>query len=193
MQEIAEALRGSHVPMWVKNPVNPDLGLWVGALERLNGVGIRKLGMIHRGYTPLDTTLLRNLPEWQLAMKMRDMVPDAPMVSDPSHIAGRRDLLRPIAQKALSLGMEGLMIESHHNPDEAWSDAKQQVTPEALVALLDQLHAVVIDKQASGLMQHLEELIQSLESRLQQMKVVAGFDEEESILRLLAQEGLSLN
>lgn len=193
VQAIADALRGVDVPVWVKNPVNPDLGLWLGALERLNGVGVKKLGLVHRGFTPLGKTVLRNMPEWPLAMKMRQELPEIPMVCDPSHIAGRRDLLTSIAQKSLDLGMNGLMVESHHNPELAWSDAKQQITPKELSSLIDQLQTRQLVKKGGAFMDQLEELIVSLESRLQQMKVLAGFQEEESILQLLAKEGVSLN
>ncbi|HAA10527.1 MAG TPA: 3-deoxy-7-phosphoheptulonate synthase [Cytophagales bacterium] len=191
VQAIADALRGTEIPVWVKNPVNPDLGLWLGAVERLAGVGLKKIGLIHRGFTPLGDTPLRNLPEWSLALKMRENMPEAPMVSDPSHIAGRRDLLASITRKAHELCMDGWMIESHVAPHEAWSDAKQQIVPSALPTLLaEALH----EKQAhaTGLLPQLEALMQTLENRLQQIRVLAGAQQEEQVLRVLAEEGLSV-
>jgi chorismate mutase len=132
VQEVADALKGVDIPVMVKNPVNPDLELWIGALERLNKAGITKLAAIHRGFSSFEKGPFRNAPMWDLAIELKTRVPDLPLICDPSHISGNRELIGLIAQKALDLDMNGLMIESHLNPDAAWSDAKQQVTPAAL-------------------------------------------------------------
>ncbi len=139
VQEIADSLKGVDVPVMVKNPVNPDLELWIGALERLNKAGITKLAAIHRGFSSFDKGPFRNAPMWDLGIQLKTQVPDLDIICDPSHIAGNRDLIALISQKALDLDMVGLMIESHINPDAAWSDAKQQVTPAALGKLIDNL------------------------------------------------------
>jgi chorismate mutase len=129
VQEIADALKGVDVPVMVKNPVNPDLELWIGALERLNRAGITKLAAIHRGFSSFEKGPFRNAPVWDLAIELKTRIPQLEMICDPSHISGTRDLIAMVSQKALDLDMSGLMIESHLNPDAAWSDAKQQVTP----------------------------------------------------------------
>lgn len=139
VQEIADALKGVDVPVMVKNPVNPDLELWLGALERIERAGVTQVAAIHRGFSSFEKGPFRNAPMWDLAIELKTRVPDLEMFCDPSHISGNRDLLGMIAQKALDLDMAGLMIESHLNPDAAWSDAKQQVTPANLVVLLDNL------------------------------------------------------
>ncbi len=139
VQEIADSLKGVDVPVMVKNPVNPDLELWIGALERLNKAGITKLAAIHRGFSSFDKGPFRNAPMWDLGIQLKTQVPDLDIICDPSHIAGNRDLIALISQKALDLDMVGLMIESHINPDAAWSDAKQQITPAALGKLIDNL------------------------------------------------------
>ena len=139
VQEVADALKGVDIPVMVKNPVNPDLELWIGALERLNRAGIKKLVAIHRGFSSFEKGPFRNLPMWDIAIELKTRYPELDMICDPSHIAGNRDLIALIAQKALDLDMAGLMIESHINPDEAWSDAKQQVTPSVLGRIIDGL------------------------------------------------------
>lgn len=139
VQEIAEALRDIDIPVLVKNPVNPDLDLWVGALERLNQCGVRKLGVIHRGFSSFEKIRYRNNPEWQLAIELRSLYPDMPFFCDPSHMAGCRDYIREISQRALDLGLDGLMIESHCDPTCALSDAAQQLTPPELRELLKSL------------------------------------------------------
>src|SRR5690606_21822180 len=123
----------------VKNPVNPDLSLWLGALERVNRAGIKKLGAIHRGFSSYEKTAFRNEPMWDLAIQLKTMVPELPVINDPSHICGNRELIPYIAQKALDMDMQGLIIESHIDPSVAWTDAKQQVTPQALAALITNL------------------------------------------------------
>ena len=137
VQEIADALKGVDIPVLVKNPVNPDLQLWVGALERINKAGITKLGAIHRGFSSFEKSAFRNEPMWELAIQLKTLCPELPIINDPSHICGNRELIPYIAQKALDLDMQGLMIESHLDPSVAWTDAKQQVTPAALEEMVN--------------------------------------------------------
>ena len=132
MQALADSLQGVDVPVLVKNPVNPDLELWIGALQRINQAGIKKLGAIHRGFSSFDKKIYRNLPMWQIPIELHRRIPQLPIICDPSHIGGRRDLIAPLCQQAMDLGFDGLIVESHCSPDDAWSDAKQQVTPEVL-------------------------------------------------------------
>lgn len=139
VQEIADALKGIDIPVFVKNPVNPDLSLWCGALERINHAGITKLAAIHRGFSSFEKTAFRNEPMWELAIQLKTLAPELPIINDPSHICGNRELIPYIAQKALDLDMQGLMIESHIDPSVAWTDAKQQLTPAALTELIGRL------------------------------------------------------
>lgn len=139
MQEIADALEGTDIPVLVKNPVNPDIDLWVGALERLNRAGIRKLGVIHRGFSTSEPIPYRNDPGWRLAIEMRTRYPQMAFFADPSHMAGDRKYLQELSQRAMDLGLDGLMVESHCNPACALSDAKQQLTPDGLQTLLESL------------------------------------------------------
>ncbi len=139
VQEIADALKGVDIPVMVKNPVNPDLSLWCGALERINNAGITKLAAIHRGFSSYEKTAFRNEPMWELAIQLKTLAPELPIINDPSHICGNRELIQYVAQKALDLDMQGLMIESHLDPSIAWTDAKQQLTPVALSELMDLL------------------------------------------------------
>jgi chorismate mutase len=139
VQEIAGVLQGVDIPVMVKNPVTPDLQLWIGALERIQNVGIRNLAAIHRGFSSFEKTKFRNAPEWAIPIELKRLMPEIPMICDPSHIAGNRKLLLPVAQKALDLDYHGLMIETHPRPDEAWSDARQQISPAELAGLLDSL------------------------------------------------------
>ena len=132
VQEIAEALKGTDKIVLVKNPVNPDLALWLGAVERLHASNIDKLGVIHRGFSTYEKTRYRNNPEWQIPIDLQNQFPDLPLILDPSHIAGRRAIIFDLCQTALDLNFDGLMIETHHDPDNAWSDAKQQITPKTL-------------------------------------------------------------
>lgn len=139
MQELADALRGTDIPVLVKNPVNPDLELWIGALERIYNAGIKKLGVIHRGFSSYEKKLYRNLPLWHIPIELKRRYPNITIFCDPSHIGGKRELVAPIAQQALDLKFEGLIIESHCNPDNALSDAAQQLTPEVLDFTLNML------------------------------------------------------
>jgi chorismate mutase len=139
VQEVADALRGVDVPVLIKNPINPDLELWTGAVERVAKAGIKQIGLIHRGFSSYGNTEYRNAPMWHLAIEMKRRNPDMIMINDPSHICGRRDILMEVAQKAIDLDMDGLIIESHIDPDKAWSDAKQQITPERLGEMLNEI------------------------------------------------------
>jgi chorismate mutase len=139
VQEIADALKGHDVPVMVKNPVNPDISLWIGAIERINNAGITKLAAIHRGFSSYEKSAFRNEPMWDIAIHLKTLAPHLPIICDPSHISGNRDLIGYVSQKALDLDMQGLMIESHIDPSVAWTDAKQQVTPAALADLIDHL------------------------------------------------------
>lgn len=136
VQEIADALQGTDKVVLVKNPVNPDLALWLGAIERLATADIKNLGVIHRGFSTYDKTKYRNNPEWQLAIELQTKFPDLPLINDPSHITGKRDMIFDVSQTALDLNFDGLMIETHSNPDAAWSDAAQQVTPKTLIQMM---------------------------------------------------------
>lgn len=139
VQDIADALKGTDKVVLIKNPVNPDLSLWLGAVERLHSADIKKLGVIHRGFSTYEKTKYRNIPEWQLAVELQSRFPDLPLINDPSHITGNRDMIFDVSQTALDLNFDGLMIETHHTPEKAWSDAAQQVTPAKLVQIMDDL------------------------------------------------------
>ncbi len=139
VQELADSLRGTDVPVLVKNPTSNDMGLWIGALERLSQAGVRSLGVIHRGVSTANSAPYRNAPTWSMVIELRRQIPELPIVNDPSHICGRRDLLLDVAQRAMDLGLDGLMIEAHSSPDQAWSDAAQQVTPERLGEIIAEL------------------------------------------------------
>ena len=139
VQEIADELKGTDKVVLVKNPVNPDLALWIGAIERLLRADIQNLGVIHRGFSTYEKTKYRNIPEWQLVIELQNKFPDLPLICDPSHITGKRELIFDVSQTALDLNFNGLMIETHCTPDEAWSDAAQQVTPQRLVQIMNDL------------------------------------------------------
>ena len=139
MQEIADALQGTDKIVLVKNPVNPDLALWLGGIERLYTAGVKNLGAIHRGFSTYEKTKYRNIPEWQLAIEFQNKFPDLPLINDPSHITGNRNMIFDVSQTALDLNFDGLMIETHFDPDNAWSDAAQQVTPQKLIQIMKDL------------------------------------------------------
>ena len=149
VQEIADSLQDTDKIVLVKNPVNPDLSLWLGGIERLYTANIKKLGVIHRGFSTYEKSKYRNNPEWQIAIELQSKFPDLPLICDPSHIAGRRDLIFNLSQRALDLNYDGLMIETHCDPDNAWSDAAQQVTPSALIDIMKDLkiREMTIDKE----------------------------------------------
>jgi len=136
VQEIADAIKGTDKIVLVKNPVNPDLALWLGAVERLYNADIKNLGVIHRGFSTYEKTKYRNIPEWQMAIELQQKFPDLPIINDPSHITGKRAMVQEVCQTALDLNFDGLMIETHHDPDNAWSDAPQQVTPDSLKQMM---------------------------------------------------------
>ena len=139
VQEIADALNGTDKIVLVKNPVNPDLALWLGGIERLYTANIKKLGVIHRGFSTYEKTKYRNIPEWQIAIELQNRFPDLPLICDPSHITGNREMIFDVSQTALDLNFDGLMIETHFDPDNAWSDAAQQVTPKTLIKIMEDL------------------------------------------------------
>lgn len=139
VQEIAEALKGVDIPVLVKNPVSPDLELWIGALERLSAVGLTKIGAIHRGFSSFDKSVYRNTPQWYIPIELKRRLPELQILCDPSHIGGKRSLIEPLCQQAMDLGMEGLVIETHCDPCNAWSDADQQITPDELKKIMDSL------------------------------------------------------
>lgn len=139
MEELAQALKGVDIPVMVKNPINPDLKLWIGGIERLKMAGVKDVAAIHRGFSYLGEKYYRNRPQWQIPIALKSEMPDIPLICDPSHICGRRDILQDVSQMSMDLDFDGLMIESHITPDEAWTDAKQQITPEVYLDLISQL------------------------------------------------------
>ncbi len=179
IQEIADALRGVDIPVLIKNPINPDLELWSGGIERLQKVGLQQIGMIHRGFSSYGNTEYRNAPMWHLPIEMKRRFPGMPLICDPSHICGSRLLLQEVAQKSIDLDFDGIMMESHIDPDNAWSDAKQQVTPERLAEILDSLvwrHENTDEKEFITALATLREQINQLDDELitllgQRMKV----------------------
>ena len=139
VQALADALKGVDIPVFVKNPVNPDIELWIGALERINQAGVKRMGAIHRGFSSYEQKIYRNSPMWQIPIELHRRIPNLPIICDPSHIGGRRELIAPLCQQAMDLGFDGLIVESHCDPDKAWSDAKQQVTPDVIDFILSLL------------------------------------------------------
>ena len=169
VQEIADSLKGVDIPVLVKNPVNTDLGLWLGAFERLYKAGIKKLAAIHRGFSSYEETEYRNRPHWEIPIELKRLLPDLELICDPSHIGGQRNLIEPISQMALDFGMKGLMIETHINPDKALSDSKQQITPKELREMLHRLKArdaVATDSQLKAKISHLRAEISRIDSRI---------------------------
>src|SRR5690349_12608275 len=192
VQEVADALRGVDVPVLVKNPINPDLELWLGAVERVAKAGIKELGLIHRGFSSYGNTEYRNAPMWHLAIEMKRRNPELLMINDPSHICGRRDILLDVAQKAIDLDMDGLIIESHIDPDKAWSDAKQQITPEKLGEMIgaitwrredvnsDEYHAAL--EKLRQQINHLDdELMQILSQRMKVAEKIGEYKKNNNI------------
>ena len=158
VQEIADALNGVEIPVLVKNPINPDVELWIGAFERLNQAGIKKLAAVHRGFSTYGKTFYRNDPHWQIPIELKRRIPNLPMITDPSHICGNRDMLFEVSQEAMDLNFDGLIIESHICPDKALSDASQQITPEAVRKLLDNLVLRKADIENTVIAHTLEDL-----------------------------------
>lgn len=172
VQDVADALRGANVPVLIKNPINPDLELWIGAVERVAKSGIQNIGLIHRGFSSYGNTEYRNAPMWHLAIEMKRRNPDMMTINDPSHISGNRTLLQSVAQKAIDLDFDGIMIESHIDPDKAWSDAKQQVTPERLVEILEGIkwrHETTDQKEFVVALEKLREQINHVDDELMQL------------------------
>lgn len=169
IQEIADALKGVDIPVFVKNPIHPEIGLWVGALERLERAGISNLAAIHRGFFAYKSGPFRNEPKWEISFELKRLIPELPIICDPSHIAGKRDLIQDVCQSALDLSLDGFMIETHCNPDKALSDAKQQVTPNHLKSIIDNLqyrNAFVEDQQFIAKLEELRGQIDNLDEHL---------------------------
>lgn len=192
VQEVADALRGVDKPVLIKNPINPDLELWIGAVERVAKAGIKEIGLIHRGFSSYGNSEFRNAPMWHLAIEMKRRNPELLMINDPSHICGRRDILQAVAQKAIDLDFDGLIIESHIDPDNAWSDAKQQITPERLAEMLGSItwrrediasaeyHAALEKLRAQ--IDHLDdELMQILSQRMKVAEKIGTYKKENNI------------
>ena len=174
VQEVADALRGVDIPVLIKNPINPDLELWAGAVERVARAGVKQIGLIHRGFSSYGNTEYRNAPMWHLAIEMKRRNPGMMIINDPSHICGRRDILLDVAQKAIDLDFDGLMIESHIDPDNAWSDAKQQVTPERLAEMLDTIVWRKEDVNSEAYHAALEKLRQQINHLDDEMMQILG-------------------
>lgn len=188
MQELADSLRGVDVPVLVKNPVNPDLELWIGALERINGAGITRLGAIHRGFSSIDQKIYRNAPMWHIPIELQRRYPKLPILCDPSHIGGRRDLIAPLCQQAMDMGFAGLIVESHCDPDCAWSDAKQQVLPDVLDFILDRLvirDSIEQTESLSALRKQIDELdnelMTLLTKRMRVSREIATYKKEHNM------------
>ncbi len=161
VQEIADALAisGFSGPVLIKNPVNPDLELWIGAIERIYNAGIKKIGVIHRGFSSYDKKIYRNLPQWHIPIELKRRIPNLPLISDPSHIGGKRELIAPLSQQAMDLNYEGLIIEAHCNPDKAWSDKDQQITPDVLSYILN----ILVIRDTKQTTENLNELRQQID------------------------------
>jgi len=192
VQEIADALRGVNVPVLIKNPINPDLELWTGAVERVAKAGISNIGLIHRGFSSYGNTEYRNAPMWHMVIEMKRRNPEMILINDPSHICGRRDILADVAQKAIDLDFDGLMIESHIDPDNAWSDAKQQVTPEKLAEMLGNIvwrkedvasenFHVALDKLREQINQLDDELMLLLGQRMKVADKIGTYKKENNV------------
>lgn len=192
VQDVADALKGADVPVLIKNPINPDLELWIGAVERVANAGIKNIGLIHRGFSSYGNTEYRNAPMWHLAIEMKRRNPEMLIINDPSHICGRRDILLDVAQKAIDLDFDGLIIESHIDPDNAWSDAKQQITPEVLGEMIgaiiwrsekidsEELHAVM-EKMRQQINQLDDELLQLIGQRMKVADKIGQYKKDNNI------------
>jgi len=192
VQDVADALKGVDVPVLIKNPINPDLELWIGAVERVAKAGIKNIGLIHRGFSSYGNTEYRNAPMWHLAIEMKRRNPGMLLINDPSHICGRRDILLDVAQKAIDLDFDGLIVESHIDPDNAWSDAKQQITPEQLGDMIgsiiwrkedissEELHANM-EKMRAQINQLDDELLQLLGQRMKVADKIGQYKKDNNI------------
>jgi len=192
VQEVADALKGVDIPVMVKNPINPDVELWIGAFERLSRTGITKMAAIHRGFSSFEKGPFRNAPMWDLAIELKTKLPELEMICDPSHISGNRELIGMVSQKALDLDMSGLMIESHINPDAAWSDAKQQVTPAALARIIEGLVVRTVSsdnkifKDTLGVLRDQidqldDEIMQKMASRMKVSEKIGQYKKENNV------------
>ena len=192
VQEIADALKDTDKIVLVKNPVNPDLALWLGGVERLYNAGIEKLGVIHRGFSTYEKSKYRNIPEWQIAIELQSKFPDLPLICDPSHITGKRDMILEVSQQALDLNYDGLMIETHTDPENAWSDAAQQVTPDALKRIFVDLRIRKITDEADDYNQKLgvlrtqideidSKLLEILGKRMRLADKIGGLKKEKNV------------
>ena len=192
VQEIADALKGVDIPVLVKNPVNPDLNLWIGAIERMQNAGIKSILAVHRGFSSIEKSKFRNKPMWEIPIELKSLFPELPVICDPSHICGRRELLQGIAQQAMDLNFDGLMLETHPSPEAAWSDKEQQLTPHALQSLFEKL--IIREKSATGkklkatleelretVDRHDEELIRALKERMEAIDLIGLFKKENNI------------
>jgi chorismate mutase len=193
VQEVAEALKGADVPVFIKNPINPDIDLWKGAIERIYNAGITKIGVVHRGFSKFRQTIYRNVPEWQIPIELKRTFPDIMMICDASHICGNRDNLFEVSQTALDLNYDGVMLESHCNPDNAWSDAKQQVTPKDLKEqILNRLQIRNTGSNDAVFLENIEdlrtqidaidkELLQMMGNRMQVSKKIGQYKKQNNI------------
>ncbi len=192
VQEVADALKGVDIPVMVKNPINPDVELWIGAFERLSRAGITKMAAIHRGFSSFEKGPFRNAPMWDLAIELKTKLPELEMICDPSHISGNRELIAMVSQKALDLDMSGLMIESHINPDAAWSDAKQQITPATLAKVIDSLVVRSVSSDSKTFKDTLsllrdqidqldDEIMQKMSSRMKISEKIGQYKKENNV------------
>ena len=188
VQEIADALEGVDIPVLIKNPVNPDLDLWIGAIQRIHNAGIRKIGAIHRGFSSYDKKIYRNLPQWHIPIELHRQLPNLPIICDPSHIGGKRELIAPISQQAMDLHFDGLIVEAHCHPEKAWSDAAQQVTPDVLDFILNTLvirDAVQTTENLSILRRQIDELdnnlLELLAHRMRVSKEIGQYKKEHNM------------
>lgn len=192
VQEVADALRGVDIPVMVKNPVNPDVDLWMGAIERLSAVGIKNIASIHRGFSSYGQQVYRNTPMWELPIELKVRMPEIKIICDPSHICGRRDIIKAVAQKSYDLDMDGLMIETHHTPNEAWSDAMQQITPAVFKKLITEIIirkpetenldlAKGIETLRSQIDQIDNELLELLATRMRTAQKIGAYKKENDI------------
>jgi chorismate mutase len=195
VQEIADALRGVTIPVLIKNPTSPDMGLWIGAIERIHRAGVRALGVIHRGFSIGGNSRFRNAPMWELAIELRRTHPEIPIIADPSHITGQREMVQEIAQRAMDLGLDGIMIEAHPDPDHAWSDAAQQVTPERLGEILQHLKVRRETSPDAAFLASLEmlrdridhldhDLVELLARRMRVVEEIADYKREKNVATL---------
>ncbi len=190
MQEVADAFKegGKDVPVLIKNPVNPDLELWIGAIQRLYNAGINRIGAIHRGFSAYGKHLYRNLPQWHIPIELRRRIPNLPILSDPSHIGGKRELIAPLSQEAFDMGFDGLIIESHCDPDSAWSDKAQQVSPDVLNFILNTIalrDTACTTESITLLRQQIDridnELLEVLNKRMRISREIGQYKKEHSI------------